>query len=1693
MAEKKWLTNVARCSIPEVISGICQHYIFDIDLDTFYNSNQSSFGALKESDPQSNDRKVIFQLYGRLLERIKEETLKKLSAFQKKNAGKNNDDGDDMDNTNSKPIQLSSADGIDDDADSLDSDGSDDSEGEDISSGGDNASDMDENSGEEGEKKKKKKQKPKEKKKKKKKKKDADSDQDDEEVNNEKKFEVYIETKVGEDYNGVGEPETITGYRFFALIYDKKINGNKIFADLVNSIITYNNALIYGRKNRANNNSEDANDKKEYGQPGMAQPWALWQNISSRSMLAGLADLYSGVKRAIEKLDDIETLPLDDNRNPLQATEIFNLPWALRITRHGARPTYARQTFSNWKGYFKRGKYDGLNELRFPLRKMVYKMQWGDIAPHILHSKYLPHMDRFSINICVRMLSALLEDTKIFANDDNDEEKDREDEKNELIEKKIIDDKEEIDNKLMNAAFQYHTKTVRSIQSYRPFDKKDLSTVRWNIIDEILGLKSLKDTIISCYGPIYAYSKRNMAKIRELNARRNELPFLKNLNNSVRVARIMYLLNQQQVFGSYIGNCATDKSSVSPCAKNMMAYALTNNLFANDFEPEEKYDPTLSTFSDWDAKFYRHLEKTYKLIASFPTASLAYKNSLDAYTLHMDRVHNHMITYSEGGSTGKSFVWRLVVKWRIPGTVNWLTYETARSRATDDENMNDEIVVFDEFEQAMVDKTGAGNNDKERTFKQLLATNKMCAKVLVIDPNTGKRSTKITYSECITVFFGSTNVSFDLISEAMQRRFHLVVIDEQPHKKRSILEEETTGKASGDSTKDVYVGNLNRKFHLIQVLTFHVEKLIYLGGLKDVSMDVGNIVILYLSNELMIGGYSEPNPTMYERVMTTARCNVILDALNKLFFYKGSKYSKKFIDLNYLKELDPILYCNTEHIMGAISESIDVIIDPLEFMIKQALRILHKESDANEQKYKVTVKMVGEKRVYVTNANVLRFACKGNKKNLSQLIYSIILNRFDNAKLRPSLPAIKQRLDRWTKRQYRTYKYDFVRDDGGKMEKPERQYIELPYIRTFRTISGWDEDKAYFVDYEFLFPGMGKKLDEKLESIKTKAILADKDFYNHLITNNVDEMIERTETKKPQKIDISMCDTLMQYGADMMIPHKDPLPKESRSIDILSNKNFSDEQISDMKKLELISAHMIKHPRYHDVYIDTIRHGRGKEKHIPRDVPYFLAYHDEYSALDTDLSPDEVVEKIFEDILSKKYQLDHRMCTSSYIDHPSVRRVLEVASAKQDAEFLMIPVVNSIGETDRKLLKNIGQFSDSLSQSTVWLLDCDLDTYGLKQRKNAIFWTSDPIDPKVLTDNPMETLLTEEDSIPSEDIFNDSHRNEVQENSREALSIRKDSKLLPMGEAEEMEEDVFEDMILGEQKDTTDIFALSEDEESSGEEDVSQFDRGGLLPGKEDEDYDTSIGYFQGIGLDKLYSDSSKSFSELTERGIKKIYKRLDEFNSDRVFDDIDFDPRLFVISNDENGEPIYHWDALAQKNGGLHVDVFLKNENKKKKKKSKEEQKDGEDKVEWVYIPKDHPISIDEKFMVLKHNIRIYKQIFAHPRIMKDFENTKYYSENTENNYPKDFLTKVPSTRKDRWIGIREISKHEDRVKAQMMGENDIFSYGYKTVKNEDGQPMVLENDKIQERLVYNTFSPNKKRSVIGTSIFQSYLNSCS
>lgn len=232
----------------------------------------------------------------------------------------------------------------------------------------------------------------------------------------------------------------------------------------------------------------------------------------------------------------------------------------------------------------------------------------------------------------------------------------------------------------------------------------------------------------------------------------------------------------------------------------------------------------------------------------------------------------------------------------------------------------------------------------------MLSNNKVCAKLLHIDED-GRRSTKITYSECITVFFGSTNSDFSCMSTAMRRRWHLGHFDERFGVNRAIIELELMSLILNDSEKS-FRTKLNREHHLLQALVFEVEKLIHCRGLTNVSMHVAMVIILYLSNEMHVNNMPEPNPSMFTRVLILARINCILDAIDNTFFTKGAKFAGKPIEVWMLKHLDRKLYCTAQHVVSALGETIELMIDPSELIVRRCLKYMHQNGDNGSRPYR---------------------------------------------------------------------------------------------------------------------------------------------------------------------------------------------------------------------------------------------------------------------------------------------------------------------------------------------------------------------------------------------------------------------------------------------------------------------------------------------------------------------------------------------------------------------------------------------------------------------------------------------------------------------------------------------------------------------------------------------------------------------
>ena len=507
-------------------------------------------------------------------------------------------------------------------------------------------------------------------------------------------------------------------------------------------------------------------------------------------------------------------------------------------------------------------------------------------------------------------------------------------------------------------------------------------------------------------------------------------------------------------------------------------------------------------------------------------------------------------------------------------------------------------------------------------------------------------------------------------------------------------------------------------------------------------------------------------------------------------------------------------------------------------------------------------------------------------------------------------------------------------------------------------------------------------------------------------------------------------------------------------------------------------------PRYIGTFITRVQTKRPmnllyeisaeeKEKQT-RTENTLIELHQKYEKLDNDIGPGDFIGQLLVDLLTRKFQLAQRLPFTYYPNNPSVRKILEIDRPDPNARFIMLPVVNHISAKDIEILDGIEKFIDTLSTKKYWLLDCDLDTFAIKQRHKAIYYTPNPVSKSLLFDDPLEKFFQEDEDKKKQqsNIVGPT----ITHQGGNVFS-RNSSFIVPNGDNSaddsERSEDEIEEFTLpvpmqvyhnmyGDNIDQG-IAELHIQEEDYMES-TNEF-REGFIPGNEDDGYDKVHGYFLGTSLLELYTDDVKTMDKLTGGTLKNIYKRLDVFDSDDIFDDINFDIARYSLGTKPNGEVLYHWDVLARETG-LSVDVWQQMINRGIISQDCMAETDPQ---KFIYIPNHIVTDKTLEFKVLKYNVRIYKKIFAHPWFFKDFENRKYYHDTSKyKTYPNCmFHDTIITNRHERWTAINEISKDEKRITEMMLKNDEVHSFGYlRSTDSVTGRFKITQNTAAFERL---------------------------
>ena len=318
----------------------------------------------------------------------------------------------------------------------------------------------------------------------------------------------------------------------------------------------------------------------------------------------------------------------------------------------------------------------------------------------------------------------------------------------------------------------------------------------------------------------------------------------------------------------------------------------------------------------------------YEILLQFSTAHremlLISIYRLNAYTRSF-KLHNNWIMAGLG-STSKSYCIEMCEKTSIPHTIQIVTHQTAKANAIDG-NQNDTITLFHEMPTNLmgVDVKPGTTETGDSHFKDQLTSCKFRTKLFTFDEITGRRSNRVSESECIGIIGGATNDKACNMPEALLQRFHLITCSKMVRKGREV--NDLQGTVLSDRTK-----LLKKEFldscHTEQFLYTAIEKLIWTKLILDVNMEIAlkifNRALSYLYHQR--GIHETKLPRHFARMFNTARTLTILYAIEYVF--NRSNFADGEYTEEQLMEVEPYLVCTEEIAMFTLTLTQEQYINP---------------------------------------------------------------------------------------------------------------------------------------------------------------------------------------------------------------------------------------------------------------------------------------------------------------------------------------------------------------------------------------------------------------------------------------------------------------------------------------------------------------------------------------------------------------------------------------------------------------------------------------------------------------------------------------------------------------------------------------------------------------------------------------------
>ena len=303
----------------------------------------------------------------------------------------------------------------------------------------------------------------------------------------------------------------------------------------------------------------------------------------------------------------------------------------------------------------------------------------------------------------------------------------------------------------------------------------------------------------------------------------------------------------------------------------------------------------------------------------------------------------HFNCFQAGESAcSKSFLFDQMSKQSIPGTVEVLTYQTGKADAVDG-NRNDITTVCHEAPPGMfrTAKNPNADSSQEAMFKEKLTSQQVTAKIYCQDEATGRRSARLTKSECIGVWMGATNDPPSEVEEALATRFFWGNFEQVQRRGRDI-DDCMNGQRMMSNFDKNHLKMLNEEAQEEQFRMMLVEKAIWTGIIKDVNTQAANIVLPRLKAKMTRNSIVRAGPRDWERVKIFARNQAIVTAIEQVFNLPGGECYGQPFTIELVPKLEPHLIVSEEMVIFTLSMLSDQFRSPVEHKILNTIWMMEK-------------------------------------------------------------------------------------------------------------------------------------------------------------------------------------------------------------------------------------------------------------------------------------------------------------------------------------------------------------------------------------------------------------------------------------------------------------------------------------------------------------------------------------------------------------------------------------------------------------------------------------------------------------------------------------------------------------------------------------------------------------------------------